>query len=126
MNMDFFNELVKDRTESANTLEKPSMSGVKSSVIDKYTEQAHFIYELLQNADDAKATYACFKLYSDKLVFTHNGKRHFSVSSPSSEAQDKENGTLGDVNAILSIGNSSKTSGNTKGCFSVYVNPLHL
>ncbi|MDE7418471.1 MAG: AAA family ATPase [Lachnospiraceae bacterium] len=119
MNKEFLNALIKDRKESADTLEKPSMKGVKSSVIDKYTDQAHFIYELLQNADDTKATYARFKLYHDKLVFAHNGERHFSVSSPDSEEQDRENGRLGDVNAILSIGNSSKTSESTIGKFGV-------
>lgn len=119
MNIDFFNALVQDRKESADMLEKPSMKGVKSSVIDKYTDQAHFIYELLQNADDTKATYARFKLYHDKLVFAHNGERHFSVSSPNNEGTDKVNGMLGDVNAILSIGNSSKTSESTIGKFGV-------
>lgn len=77
LNIEFLNALIKDREENADTLEKPSMQGVKNSVIDKYTDQAHFIYELLQNADDTKATYARFKLYHDKLVFAHNGKRHF-------------------------------------------------
>lgn len=119
LNIEFLNALIKDREESADTLEKPSMKGVKSSVIDKYTDQAHFIYELLQNADDTKATYAKFKLYHDKLVFAHNGERHFSVSSPDNEEQDRENGKLGDVNAILSIGNSSKTSESTIGKFGV-------
>lgn len=119
MNMEYFNALVQDRKEIADMLEKPSMKGVKSSVIDKYSAQAHFIYELLQNADDTKATYARFKLYHDKLVFAHNGERHFSISSPDNEEQDRENGRLGDVNAILSIGNSSKTSESTIGKFGV-------
>lgn len=119
MNKEYFNALVQDRKESADTLEKPSMRGVKSSVIDKYTDQAHFVYELLQNADDVEAEYTRFKLYHDKLVFAHNGERHFSVSSPGNEEWDRENGALGDVNAILSIGNSSKTSGNTIGKFGV-------
>ena len=43
MNKEYFDALVKDRRASADTLEKPSMKGVKSSVIDKYTDQAHFI-----------------------------------------------------------------------------------
>lgn len=119
MNIEFLNALIKDREESADTFEKPSMQGVKDSVIDKYTEQAHFIYELLQNADDTKATYARFKLYHDKLVFAHNGERHFSVSAPDNEKEDKKNGRLGDVNSILSIGNSSKTSENTIGKFGI-------
>ena len=52
----YFQVLSKDRAESADTLEKPSMRGIKKSVVEKYSDQAHFIYELLQNADDAKAT----------------------------------------------------------------------
>ena len=119
VNIKYFNELVKRRKKGADILEEPFLKGVKSSVIDKYTDQAHFIYELLQNADDTKATYARFKLYRDKLVFAHNGERHFSISSPDNEEQDRKNGMLGDVNAILSIGNSSKTSENTIGKFGV-------
>lgn len=119
MSINYFEALVKDRTDSAETLEKPSMRGVKSSVVDKYSEQAHFVYELLQNADDTGATYARFKLYHDRLVFIHNGTRRFSVSNPETEDSDRENGCLGDVNAILSIGNSTKTDQNTIGKFGV-------
>ena len=119
MNRGYFEALVKDRTDSAKTLEKPSMRGVKSSVVDKYSDQAHFVYELLQNADDTGATYARFKLYHDRLVFVHNGTRRFSVSNPETEDADRENGCLGDVNAILSIGNSTKTDQNTIGKFGV-------
>ena len=119
MNMDYFSALVKDRMDSAKTLEKPSMRGVKSSVVDKYSDQAHFVYELLQNADDTGATNARFKLYHDRLIFAHNGTRRFSVSNPETEGIDRENGCLGDVNAILSIGNSTKTDQNTIGKFGV-------
>lgn len=119
MSINYFEALVKDRTDSAETFEKPSMRGVKSSVVDKYSEQAHFVYELLQNADDTGATYARFKLYHDRLVFLHNGTRRFSVSNPETEDSDRENGCLGDVNAILSIGNSTKTDQNTIGKFGV-------
>lgn len=104
----YFRELTKDRTESANVLEKPSLSGVQHSVVEKYSDQAHFIYELLQNADDVKATRARFHLYKDKLVFTHNGTKHFNISNPSTEAEDAKNGVLGDLNAITSVANSAK------------------
>ena len=66
----FFEALSKDRTESANTLEKPSMRGIKKSVVDKYSDQAHFIYELLQNADDVGAKSAKFTLENDRLIFS--------------------------------------------------------
>ena len=54
----FFQALTRDRAESADMLEKPSMRGIKNSVVEKYSDQAHFIYELLQNADDAHASRA--------------------------------------------------------------------
>ncbi|MGI6336698.1 MAG: AAA domain-containing protein [Eubacteriales bacterium] len=104
----YFAGLSKDRAESADMLEKPSMRGIKKSVVDKYSDQAHFIYELLQNADDAKATRARFVLEKDRLIFAHNGSRRFSVSDPSNEDADSTAGTLGDINAITSIANSNK------------------
>ena len=104
----YFAELSKDRAESADMLEKPSMRGIKKSVVEKYSDQAHFIYELLQNADDAKATRARFVLEKEQLIFAHNGSRRFSVSDPINEEVDSTAGTLGDINAITSIANSNK------------------
>lgn len=105
---EYFNILTKDRADSANTLEKPSMRGVKRSVVDKYSDQAHFVYELIQNADDAHATFARFVLCKDKLIFAHNGTRRFSISNPNTEEEDSKNNKLGDINAITSIANSNK------------------
>jgi hypothetical protein len=39
-----------------------------------YSDSNHFVYELLQNAEDAKATKVVFEYYNEKLVFYHNGK----------------------------------------------------
>lgn len=33
-------------------LENPSMKGVQYTIVEKCSDQAHFIYQLLQNADD--------------------------------------------------------------------------
>lgn len=105
--------------KSAKALESFRLRGVKNSVVEKYSDQAHFIYELLQNADDARATSARFELHTDKLVFVHNGKRRFSVSNPETEALDLEKGTLGDINAITAVGGSNKTDEATIGKFGV-------
>lgn len=104
----WFTLLTKDRQDSARTLEKASMRGVQRSVVDKYSDQAHFIYELLQNADDAGATTAHFQLMEDGLFFHHNGIVHFTISDPVQEARDTEDGKLGHINAITSIANSNK------------------
>lgn len=105
----WFDKLAKDREDSAKTLEKPSMRGIKNSVVEKYSDQAHFIYELLQNANDAKATKSSFQLTTDGLYFRHNGIILFSVSNPDTEDEDKENNTLGHINSITAIANSNKT-----------------
>jgi len=77
---ELFDKLSSDREGNAKTLAKASMKGVQRDVVDKYSEQAHFIYELLQNADDAQATIARFVLKEDGLIFAHNGTIRFSVS----------------------------------------------
>lgn len=105
----YFAALSKDRSEIADVLERPAVRGYKDSVVEKYSDQAHFIYELLQNADDACATRARFILEEKRLIFAHNGTRHFSVSNPANEDYDSENKTLGDINSITSIANSNKT-----------------
>jgi hypothetical protein len=62
---------------------------------DFYPDQAHFIFELLQNAEDAEATEAAFLLTGTSCIFEHNGKRAFTES---------------DVRAITGIHNSTKTN----------------
>lgn len=61
---------------------------------DFYPDQAHFVFELLQNAEDAGATEATFILLKDGCTFEHNGIRKF---------------TEDDVRAITGIHNSTKS-----------------
>jgi hypothetical protein len=60
---------------------------------DFYPDRAHFVYELLQNAEDAGATEVTFTLTNDHLVCEHDGHRRF---------------TEADVAAITGIHNSTK------------------
>ena len=39
-----------------------------------YPERTHFIFELLQNAEDARATRVSFKLYQERLELWHDGR----------------------------------------------------
>lgn len=39
-----------------------------------YTDRTHFIFELLQNAEDAGASKVLFQLFKDKLEVRHNGR----------------------------------------------------
>lgn len=108
----FFESLIKNREKLAEALENPALEGFEDILTDIYSEKTHFIYELLQNADDAKATKVRFVLDSNGLLFIHNGKIHFSISDPEKEREDKKNGKLGHVNSITSIASSAK--GGTK------------
>lgn len=117
--LSYFNQLTQNRAKAAEAIEGFALSGVKQSVVDQYSDQAHFIYELLQNADDAKATSARFILRSDRLMFAHNGTRRFSLSDPTTEAQDQKNGTLGDINSISAVGGSSKYKSAMIGKFGI-------
>ncbi|MDR1638948.1 MAG: AAA family ATPase [Clostridiales bacterium] len=115
----YFQALSASAESSASALESFRLSGVKNSVVEKYSDKAHFIYELLQNADDAKATSARFVLRNDSLIFAHNGTRRFTVSNPETEREDQKHGKLGDINSITSVGASSKSDEATIGKFGV-------
>ena len=39
-----------------------------------YTDRTHFVFELLQNAEDAEASQILFKLFEDRLEVTHDGR----------------------------------------------------
>lgn len=67
--------------------------GIKELVSEIYPEEAHFIYELLQNAEDAKASSVYFEIKKDMLVFRHNGTKLFDAN---------------DVDSITNIAKSTK------------------
>ena len=67
--------------------------GINRLLTELYPDNAHFIYELLQNAEDPQATEVQFILTNSSVKFTHNGERLF---------------TFKDVESITSIGNSTK------------------
>ena len=107
INKSHFNALTRDREDSLRLLNKSSMRGIRDSVVERYSEQAHFVYELLQNADDVQATTVVFKLRKEGLYFIHNGQIPFTITPPNAEK-------AGHINAITSIGASSKKDENYK------------
>lgn len=108
-----FTSLHAKREEQFKAMNDHSMRGVWKSVIDKYPDSAHFIYELLQNADDAEATEVTIYLEGDALYFKHNGKVQFTITDDYDESI-----TPGHINAIVGVGDSTKTD-NKIGKFGV-------
>ena len=83
---EYFDALVKSRWASYRATNEPHMRGIWKRIIEEqYSDKAHFIYELLQNADDAGATQVRFILRANNLIFAHNGTRSFSISNPETE-----------------------------------------
>ena len=63
-----------------------------------YSERTHFIFELIQNAEDANATELTFELFHDHLRVRHDGR-------PFTEA---------DVRGVCGVGKTSKSGDLTK------------
>ena len=46
----------------------------RKTQVSMYSDPTHFVYEILQNADDYGATEVLFKLSKDKIMIEHNGE----------------------------------------------------
>lgn len=100
--MTIFEKVRADRLSLADVLKKHR--GIRKLVEDLYPDNAHFIYELLQNAEDAGATEASFALEKNNLSFAHNGRPF----------------TENDIWGITDIGEGTKAGDEDKiGCFGI-------
>ena len=86
-----FNELVIDRKEWVKISQKNKFD-FDSILAGLYNDPSHFIFELLQNAEDECASEVKFELYNDRLDFYHNG----------------EDFNIKDIESITGIGISTK------------------
>lgn len=86
-----FEGLVKNRKDWVKLSEKNDFN-FNDILTGLYNDPSHFIFELLQNAEDEKANKVCFELYKDRLDVYHNGKPF----------------TLEDVEGVTGIGNTKK------------------
>ena len=98
---ELFDALHEDKVQDYKVFSKRDYGRLFSSLIDKYPESAHFVYELLQNAEDANATHVSIILQNDRLIFKHDGTKHFDVTPLDSPK-------IGDINSITGFGFSSK------------------
>ncbi len=89
----WFEELSSIRKKFVESAKENNFhKGIRLSTVEKYPDPVHFVYELLQNAEDQGATEANFELSADCLVFRHNGNPFTRI----------------DVENITGIGNSAK------------------
>jgi hypothetical protein len=88
-----FNELNLDRNDLVRVLDKNKLPNILSVLTQIYPDEAHFVYELLQNAEDAEATKVTYFLNQTGLIFQHNGRKKFTYEN---------------IEAITSVNNSTK------------------
>lgn len=92
--MTFLHKLAQQRSKFLEGLDANEGDINLDIFEDFYPDQAHFVFELLQNAEDAGATEAAFEVTATGCSFEHNGTRIFTES---------------DVRSITGIHNSTKT-----------------
>jgi hypothetical protein len=68
-----------------------------------YSERTHFIFELIQNAEDAGATELAFDLFGDRLELRHDG-RSFTEADVRGVCGVGQSGKSGDLTAIGKFG----------------------
>lgn len=91
MENDNFDKLITKRQQWVQS-SKENNFDFDSILAGIYNDPSHFIYEILQNAEDANATEISFTLFDDHLVIKHNGKEF----------------DFNDVDGITGIGISTK------------------
>lgn len=94
--MSLIDEVRREREDLARVLKKHL--GIRKIVEELYPDNAHFLYELLQNAEDTGATEVYFTLSADRLAYEHNG-RPFEIR---------------DVEGITDIGEGTKAKDDEK------------
>lgn len=72
-------------------------------IIQLYTDKSHFVYELLQNAEDAGASKIKFLQYPDKLVVLHDG-HPFSMENLQGLCDIGKSDKINDLNQIGEFG----------------------
>ncbi|MBY5854308.1 hypothetical protein HFN51_27785 [Rhizobium leguminosarum] len=102
---DWLNELRAKRERWVDASRENDFDrGIWNATVDKYADPSHFIFELLQNAEDAVASWVRFELHPDRIVFEHDGRPFDRM----------------DIEGITGIGNTTKLDdGHKIGCFGI-------
>ena len=95
--------LYKTISEANRTRYGTEAEKILKIIINQYSDRTHFIYEILQNAEDAGATSIKFQLEKDQLMIFHNGR-------PFNER---------DIEGVCGIANGTKEDGTRIGHFGI-------
>ena len=112
-------------TEVINKQNKPEMlRRALERIIQLYTDKSHFVYELLQNAEDSGATSIRFEQFVDRLEVYHNGKP-FTVQNLSALCDIGKSDKVNNLNQIGEFGVGFKSVFGICETVKLYSNPSH-
>ena len=112
-------------TEVINKQNKPEMlRRALERIIQLYTDKSHFVYELLQNAEDSGATSIRFEQFVDRLEVYHNGKP-FTVQNLSALCDIGKSDKVDNLNQIGEFGVGFKSVFGICETVKLYSNPSH-
>ena len=94
-------------------------------IADMYADPSHFVYELLQNADDAIAKKVEFNLESQYLTFTHDGDP-FKIEDIDSITTIGQSTKKDDINLIGKFGAGFKSVFSITESPSIYSGKYHF
>lgn len=97
--MSFYEQVRKENVVKYGT----RVSNYIPIIINQYSDRTHFIYEIIQNSEDAGATHIKFHLFKDRLEIIHDG-RPFNEN---------------DVNGVCGIADGTKSDGTRIGHFGI-------
>lgn len=69
-----YHKIYQEKRDGWKEATSDNSNTFKELFAGQYSENNHFVYELLQNAEDADATFITFVYRSDRLVIYHNGR----------------------------------------------------
>ena len=93
-------------------------------IVQLYTDKSHFVYELLQNAEDAGATCIRFTQYPDRLIACHDGKP-FTSANLQGLCDIGKSDKVGDLNQIGEFGVGFKSVFGICETVLLYSDPSH-
>ena len=109
---DWFEELRTKRQRWVDANKENAFDrGIWNATVEKYADPAHFLFELMQNAEDEGATQAELVIRDAAIVFEHDGGPF----------------TPDDVDGITGIGNTTKLGeANKIGCFGIGFKSVYI
>lgn len=93
-------------------------------IIQLYTDKSHFVYELLQNAEDSEATQIKFVQYEDRLEVLHDGKP-FTETNLAGLCDIGKSDKVDDLNQIGEFGVGFKSVYGICDTVRLYSNPAN-